>query len=192
MGRRDPLDGVRAAAADVERAQQRLRDAVGAARAAGRTWAELGQVLGTTRQAAFKRFGSIRDPRTGAEMEAVDTHRLVGTTERVFALVDAGDHDGLAALMTAPTAAALTREVVLDTWAAVVGATGNLARCVATEIELPDGTSVAEGDRVVGDVVARTTVECEAGEWLGRVAYDGDGRVTGLLVVPPGTTDLPW
>ena len=192
MGGRGPLDGVRVASADVERAQQGLRDAVRAARAEGCTWAELGEVLGTTRQAAFKRFGSIRDPRTGAEMSAIDTTEVVATTERVFSLMDAGDADALAALMAAPTAAVLTRDVVLDTWAAVVGATGNLVRCVGTRIELPDGSPVAAGDRVVGDVVAQTTVECEAGEWVGRVAYDGDGRVTGLLVVPPGTSDLPW
>jgi hypothetical protein len=37
-------------------ADQQLHDAVTAAREAGVTWAAIGAVLGTTRQAAFKRF----------------------------------------------------------------------------------------------------------------------------------------
>ncbi|WP_342778740.1 hypothetical protein [Phytoactinopolyspora halophila] len=38
-------------------AEQELRDAVAAARAAGDTWSMIGIALGTTRQAAFQRFG---------------------------------------------------------------------------------------------------------------------------------------
>lgn len=39
-----------------------LRDAVVSARAAGATWAEVGGVLGMTRQAAQQRFGGADDP----------------------------------------------------------------------------------------------------------------------------------
>ena len=56
-----------------------MREAVQAARQAGHTWAELGDLLGTTRQAAFQRFGRPLDPRTGAPMaDAI----LPGATER--------------------------------------------------------------------------------------------------------------
>ncbi|MGH3152759.1 MAG: hypothetical protein ACRDOB_18790, partial [Streptosporangiaceae bacterium] len=41
-----------------------LREAVQNARDAGHTWAEIGELLGTTRQAAFQRFGRPLDPRT--------------------------------------------------------------------------------------------------------------------------------
>ncbi|HEY9411758.1 MAG TPA: hypothetical protein VIP77_19420 [Jiangellaceae bacterium] len=37
--------------------EQELRDAVAEARAAGDTWSMIGIALGTTRQAAFQRFG---------------------------------------------------------------------------------------------------------------------------------------
>jgi hypothetical protein len=40
----------------VRSAEAELRAAVGAARADGRTWAEIGMTLGTTRQAAQARF----------------------------------------------------------------------------------------------------------------------------------------
>lgn len=42
---------------DVEAAEQRLRGAVADARAAGEPWSLIGMVLGTSRQAAFQRFG---------------------------------------------------------------------------------------------------------------------------------------
>ena len=45
-----------------------LQEAVDRARAAGHSWREIGDVLGTTRQAAFQRFGHPVAPRTGAPM----------------------------------------------------------------------------------------------------------------------------
>jgi hypothetical protein len=46
-------------------ANEALQDAVDRARDAGRSWREIGDVLGTTRQAAVQRFGHPADPRTG-------------------------------------------------------------------------------------------------------------------------------
>ena len=40
-----------------ETADAELRDAVAAARTAGRSWAQIGMVLGVTRQSAQERFG---------------------------------------------------------------------------------------------------------------------------------------
>jgi hypothetical protein len=37
-------------------------------RSAGQTWKGIGQTLGTTRQAAFQRFGHPVDPSTGVHM----------------------------------------------------------------------------------------------------------------------------
>ena len=48
---------IRAAMRQVEDAEDILRTAVRAARAAGDSWAVIGAALGTTRQAAFQRFG---------------------------------------------------------------------------------------------------------------------------------------
>ena len=52
----DPLVAVLAASKATTDADQQLHDAVTAARQAGVTWAAIGEVLGITRQAAFKRF----------------------------------------------------------------------------------------------------------------------------------------
>lgn len=53
----DALAAVAAAAEAVRRADDHLRGTVGTARSSGRTWQEIGDVLGITRQAAFQRFG---------------------------------------------------------------------------------------------------------------------------------------
>jgi hypothetical protein len=52
----------------VREAQDRLRQSVERARGRGHTWQEIGDVLGTSRQAAFQRFGRPVDPRTGKPM----------------------------------------------------------------------------------------------------------------------------
>jgi hypothetical protein len=56
-----------AAVAALELAQTELHAAVAAAREAGDTWAMIGTALGTTRQAAFQRFGqtAVTDPASG-------------------------------------------------------------------------------------------------------------------------------
>lgn len=54
-----PLPGladVRAAAGDVRKAEARLDDAVARARAAGRSWADVGEAAGMTRQSAHERW----------------------------------------------------------------------------------------------------------------------------------------
>lgn len=52
----DPRAGIERALAEIVCAEERLRRAVRAAREAGLTWADVGDVLGVTRQAAHERF----------------------------------------------------------------------------------------------------------------------------------------
>ena len=59
--RREPVHVDAAAAiadalAQVEAAQKSLTEAVAAARSTGWSWAQVGEVLGTSRQAAWERF----------------------------------------------------------------------------------------------------------------------------------------
>lgn len=187
----DPLGGLRSAATALHLAERALADAVHRARASGHSWAAVGAVLGTSRQAAFKRFGAARDPRTGEQMTGSEPDAALATTERVFSLLDDGRYDDLRALMPDDVARVLTRDVVLGTWARAVADTGNLVRCEGTSLELPGGEALPPGP-VLGTVVGATTLVCEAGEWHGRVALDQGGRVLGLLVAPVGAGDLPF
>lgn len=187
------LEEVAAAWSRLEQARAQVHEAVTRARAHGHTWAQIGGVLGMTRQAAFKRFGSPRDPRTGANMfPTTTTDVLLESTEAVFRLIDAGNYEALRAMMATDTATVLTRDVVLDTWAGAVADTGNLIGCRDTRLELPDGTCLGPGEAAHGSLVGQTTLDCEAGEWVGRVAYAPDRRVVGLLIVPPDRGNLPF
>ena len=100
--------------------------------------------------------------------------------------------------MSPQAAAVLTPEVLLGTWAQVVADTGRLIQVHPGGVDLPDGTrltpatDVGRPERVLGSAVGHVELQCEAGRWLGRVAVDLDGQVVGILVLPPGTTDLPY
>ena len=59
-----PLDALAAARELSSVTDMALRAAVDQARAAGQSWSKIGDVLGTTRQAAFQRFGRPADPGT--------------------------------------------------------------------------------------------------------------------------------
>jgi len=63
-----PLAGLAAAREQSAAAAAALQAAVDRARAAGHSWREIGDVLQTTRQAAFQRFGRPIDPRTNKPM----------------------------------------------------------------------------------------------------------------------------
>jgi hypothetical protein len=76
-----PLAAVAEALAAVCTAEVGLRTAVDRARAAGSTWAEIGEALGTSRQAAFQRFG-----RPGA-WRPMDAGLLPGAAGTAVALV---------------------------------------------------------------------------------------------------------
>jgi hypothetical protein len=53
----DPLDGVRELARLVTATDKALREWVARARARGASWTDIGDALGTTKQAAWERFG---------------------------------------------------------------------------------------------------------------------------------------
>lgn len=184
---------LRAAAVNLELARAGLTDAVDQARSTGQSWADIAEVLGVTRQAAFKRFGRPSDPRTGKAMAPTMTvSGVVTLTERVFTLLDDGQYESVRALMSANTARTLTREVVLDVWANAIAEVGRLMTCRNTQAELPDGTVLNTGESALGLVIGSTVLECEAGEWVGRLALNGEQQIIGLLVVPSTHVSLPF
>lgn len=62
------LAKVQHANGDLSRATNRLRREVGAARAAGATWAELGALLGITGQGVQKRYGTKEERAQALEL----------------------------------------------------------------------------------------------------------------------------
>lgn len=169
-GGRMPLAEIGAALEIVGLAESTLRAAVAEARAAGRTWQEISGVLGTTRQAAFQRFGKPVDPRTG---EPMANRKLPGAAERAVALValvaDA-EWEQACVGFNGTLSAALDAPRLAEAWARVAGIVGayeGMGAPVVTQL----------GDYTVANV----PMEFEAGEMTCRVAFDVTGEVAGIF-----------
>jgi Protein of unknown function (DUF3887) len=168
------LEAISVAQSIVRGAEEGLAMAVRQARDAGHTWAEVGQRLGTSRQAAFQRFGRPADPRTGLPMEPA----APGTGDRALELLDdlvGGQWAAVCARFSPAVAAKLDADGLAAAWAQVIGLVGAYER--------RDGPRVFQaGDYAVVDV----PLYFEAGERTGRISYDREGRVAGLFFLPRG------
>jgi hypothetical protein len=153
-----------------------LQASVEQARATGRTWQHIGDLLGVTRQAAFQRFGRPTDPRTGEPMTGLvrpdagrrATALMIGWIEARYSEITAGFDAALTERFTPDALAAA--------WAQVVGTVGEYQRMGEPLVR-------QVGDYTVTDI----PMGFEAGDMKGRVAFDRDGKVCGLFVIPPET-----
>ncbi|UAJ79356.1 DUF3887 domain-containing protein [Leifsonia sp. ZF2019] len=147
---------------------------VDAARAAGATWQDLGRTLGTSRQAAFQRFGHPVDPRTG---EPMDTTPLAGAdalATEIFGELAAGRYDAVVARFDERMAEGLDAAGLGAVWAQIASAVGAFDAA-------DEPVARRMGDLTVVDVPLRF----EAGEMVGRVSLHPDRRVGGLFVLDP-------
>lgn len=168
------LDRVAAARAVREHADRLLAAAVAQARAAGCTWQVIGDVLGTTRQAAFQRFGRPIDPRTGKEMDRTIAPGSAERASEIFELLTAAQWDAVTQDFDDQMAAALSSQGMADTWAQIVGMVGALES---------SGEPFARrmGDLTVVDV----PLTFEAGDMVGRISLRPDLKIAGLFVLDP-------
>lgn len=168
------LNTVRIAARMRAVADSALQQCVDRARSAGHTWQEVGDALGTSRQAAFQRFGKPVNPRTGAPM----TENLLPEADRraleVLDAWKAGRDEELLAQFDDTMRAQLPPDRLAQTWPRLTGLVGAYESC---------------GDPVVrpfGEyTVVNVPMEFEGGAMTGRVVFDREGRISGLFVVNP-------
>lgn len=171
----DPLVAVSSARRLARAVDDALRAAVDRARQAGRTWQTIGDLLGTSRQAAFQRFGRPVDPRTGEPMQQ---HEMVPeATERAIAvLVDfiEGRYDDV-------------RRDFDDKMLEVVDV--ERLRTTGAHLVASIGPYQGMGDPFTRMLAEYTVVdlplEFEAGDLVGRVSFRGDGKISGLVVLRP-------
>ena len=154
-------------------AQESLRAAVDRARARGHTWQEIGEVLGTTRQAAFHRFGRPVDPRTGAPMSAVV---LAGAGEKALVLLAhlvAARFDQVRDDFDDAMLRAIDTGALASVWATVVGSVGSFERFGEPVVH-------AAGELTVVDIL----LHFEAGQATAQVSFRAEGTVAGLFIRP--------
>jgi Protein of unknown function (DUF3887) len=168
-----PLEAL-AAARDLSAvAGQALQEAVDRARAAGHSWREIGDVLGTTRQAAFQRFGHPVDPRTGVPMS---TQIAPGSAERAVTIVAClaeGRWEEARRDFDAKMSQALDGKRLAAAWARMASLVGGY-----------EGMGEPFAHRIADHTVVEIPLRFEAGEATGRVVFDEDGKVAGLWLRP--------
>lgn len=189
----DPaLDAVLAARDRLTAAEEQLQVSVTAARHAGRTWQQIGDVLGVSRQAAFQRFGQIPDPETGKPMSPARTADVVGLTEETFRRLAAGDYPWVRERMSFACSRALPRRRVMGVWKDVVADVGELEGFAQQQVRGTDGRTVLSRGRTGESglpAVGRVRLRHEAGETVGHVALNRSGRITGILIGPPAAEE---
>ena len=150
-----------------------LHTLVRQARAEGRTWAQIGEVLHVTRQAAFQRFGAATDdPRAeGGVMKPIP-----GAADKATTILDDWLHERYDEVRR-DFDARMVEQCTVEMLEVVRGQTRQTA---GESVELGTGAvSVRSGYTVVDVPVA-----FERGQATGRVAFDADERVAGFFILP--------
>jgi hypothetical protein len=168
-----PLEALAAAQDLSAAAGQTLQQAVDRARAAGHSWREIGDVLGTTRQAAFQRFGHPVDPRTGVPMSTQVTSGTADRAVTIVACLAAGRWEEARRDFNAKMSQALDGTRLADAWARMASLVGGY-----------EGMGEPFAHRVADHTVVEIPLRFEAGEATGRVVFDEEGKVTGLWLRP--------
>ena len=170
----DPLELVREVSEIRAGAEALMTAAVQHARAASRTWQEIGEVLGVSRQAAFQRYGKPIDPRNG---EAMSTSPLPDAVELARVVIDDHAHGRWAAVSARfddTMRAGLAEEGLAEAWAYLAGLAGAYESHGETD-------AVRAGDFTI----TNTPLAFEAGEFIARITFRDDRRIAGLYILNP-------
>jgi hypothetical protein len=150
-----------------------LQASVDRARAAGHSWKEVGDVLDTSRQAAFQRFGRPVDPRTGEPMNRTVLPDAEDRAAEIFRHLAAGRWETAGADFGDRMRERVDAGRLAAGWAHTSGLIGQFER-----IGAPFARS--DGEHTMVDV----PLYFEAGDANGRVTFDRDGKVVGLFIRP--------
>jgi hypothetical protein len=153
-----------------------LQDTVDRARAAGHSWREIGDVLETTRQAAFQRFGRPVDPRTGKPMAKAIPPGRADQAVALFTDITEGRWEAACRDFAETMREHVDAERIALVSAQIVNMIGSFERMgEPVAFQLADITTV------------NVPLHFEAGERTGQVSFDRDGKVVGLFIRPPAS-----
>jgi len=168
-----PLEAVTAARDLSAAADAALQAAVDQARTAGQSWREIGDVLGTSRQAAFQRFGHPVDPQTGTPMSREAPPDAADRATAVFTRFNEGRWEEVLAELDAAMRARHDAARLSGGWAQMVGMFGRLERVGEPFVR-------QAGDYTLVDV----PLHYEAGDAKGSVRFSDDGKISGMGIRP--------
>jgi hypothetical protein len=156
--------------------QDTLRALVEQARATGHTWAEIGQLLHVSRQAAFQRFGGARSATT-EDGEATPVDGAVDAAVPVLQAFLDGRFDAARAAFSERMLDACSVELLADVREKVRQYGGEVQAFGTPVISVRDGYTGVD-----------IPVGLERADGLGRVVLDADRRVVGFFLRPAEAT----
>jgi hypothetical protein len=168
-----PGDAVAAARELSVAAEAALQAAVDRARAAGQSWREIGDVLGTSKQAAFQRFGHPVDPRTGAPMTRDIPPGAIERATEFLARFTAGQWEEVLGYFDEYMRERHDADRLAGGWAQMIGMFGRYEG-------MGDVSPVRLADNIVVDVL----LHFEAGDAMVWARFDPDGKISGLRLHP--------
>ena len=172
-GQAGPLAGLAAAREQSAAAAAALQAAVDRTRAAGHSWREIGDVLQTTRQAAFQRFGRPIDPRTNKPMTRQTLPGAEDKAIEILGCIIEGRWEDARADFGEKMLEAVSADRFALAWAQTVAHVGSYERM---------------GEPLVFQANEATVIEIplffEAGDSIGQVTFDRESQVIGLFLRP--------
>jgi hypothetical protein len=168
-----PPDAVAAARDLSAAADAALQAAVDRAREAGVSWREIGDVLGTSRQAVFQRFGHPVDPRSGELMSRDVPPDAADRAVAIFAWHDEGRWQDIIDELDDRMRARLDAGLLARGWAHMAGLFGRF-----------EGEGEPFAHRAGDDVMVDVPLHWEAGDARGIVRFNSEGRIAGLAIRP--------
>jgi hypothetical protein len=161
-----PMSALLSARTAAEAIEQATRLLVAQARASGRTWQEIGELLAISRQAAQQRFGQ-------PVPEAEHAH-LAARAAEVVAQVDAGAWDEVTADWDDVMRGELGVERLAEGWRKIAASAGPLQTIGHSSI-------VRKGPYRIADV----PLIFEHGPMKARVVFNHEDRISGLFLLLP-------
>ena len=149
-----------------------LRTLVEQARAAGHTWAEIGELLHVSRQAAFQRFGGCREP-SAEEGVAVPVEGAAEAAAPVLQAFLDGRFGDTRATFGSRMLQACSVELLADVREKVRQYGGEVQALGTPIISVRDGYTGVD-----------IPVALERADGIGRVVLDADRQVVGFFVRP--------
>jgi len=150
-----------------------LRALVEQARAGGHTWAEIGEVLHVSRQAAFQRFGGAGRP-TAEEVEiGVPVQNAVEHAVPVLEAFLDGRWDDVRATFDERMLEACSVELLADVRDRVRNQAGEVQALGTPAVSVRDGYTIVD-----------IPVALERDEGTGRVVLNPDRQVAGFFIRP--------
>jgi hypothetical protein len=152
--------------------QDTLRALVEQARGAGHTWAEIGELLHVSRQAAFQRFGGGRRPSAEDGVAAPVDGAVDAAVPVLQAFLD-GRFDDARSLFGERMLDACSVELLADVREKVTQYGGEVQAFGTPVISVRDGYTGVD-----------IPVALERADGIGRVVLDADRKVVGFFVRP--------